>query len=417
MTLGADIGSLTRAGNRFSDGASRLTRAGSPLHASAGGLSSRFAGSRNEIDHAVRLLQSHAANLHALAHSLHKEASDQQRVSGDRSNLGSASSLGARGLAPVGVGAAGALPLLRGMPRRVKPLVGTVPILRGTPRLGKRSGMLPTYNKAIADWANRSRLQAEAGRSAIESSQSLIRSFQKAPHGPRTISGLFRIKPNEILQRFATKSVSATTKAKYLKSSKGAGGSLLASLAVLALTRGDKETVVKTFGEGLDQGLSVVGAIAQARKLQGLTQLTRPISIAAKVGGGFAILGGVIGLVDTANRYKAGKISGGRAAGEGLTNAAMIAGGVMMFTPAAPIGAAIIAGAAVVQAGLWIYDNRQKVAGYAQTAARVVTKAQTAAVRAVATQVTRVVPAPVKQMAVQLASGAKKTLSKLFGRK
>ena len=95
----------------------------------------------------------------------------------------------------------------------------------------------------------------------------------------------------------------------------------------------------------------------------------------------------------------------------------MIAGGVMMFTPAAPVGAVIIAGAAVVQASFWVYDNRKKVAGYAQNAARVVTKAQTVVVRAVATQVTRVVPAPVQQMAVQLASGAKKTLSKLFGRK
>jgi hypothetical protein len=365
----------------------------------------------------VRLVQHHVANLHALAQSLHQEAGDQQRVSGDRANLGGGfGSLGARSVGGA-VGAAGTLPLLRGMPRRVKPLTGVAPILRGTPRLGRPKGASTTYNKAMADWAERSRKQAEAGRSAIQSSQSLVRAFQKAPHGPRTISGLLKIKHPEILERFATKSVSAATKAKYLKSAKGAGGSLLGSLAVLALTRGENESLAKTIGQGFDQGGSVFGSVKQVKELKGLTKLSRPVGAAAKVGGAFAIAGGVIGLIDTANRYTSGNISGKRAAAEGLGNAAMIAGGVMMFTPAAPIGAVVIAGAAVVQAAFWVYDNRQKIAAYSKTAALAVAKVQTAVAHAVATQVVRVIPAPVKQMATQLAIGAKKTLVKIFGRK
>jgi hypothetical protein len=326
MSLGADIGSLSRAAIRFSDGSGRVYGTASPLHQCAGGLSSRFAGQRNQIDHSVQQLQKHGASLQTLAITLRREASDQQRISGDRSNLGEVGSFGRGGAAILG--GAGSLPLLRGIPRVAKPRAGLGPLLRGIPRMDR----IKPYNVAMANWAERSRRYAEAGRSTIESSQSLVRSFRKAPHGPRTFSGLLKIKLNQYPQRFATKAVSAATKAKYLKSSKGAGKSLLGTAAVLLLTRGDKEGLAKLTGNGLDQVLSVSGALSQANKLRGLTKLTRPVSTFAKVGGAFAIAGGVIGAVDTFNRYKAGQISGKRAVGEGLVNGASIIGGALIFT-------------------------------------------------------------------------------------
>jgi hypothetical protein len=422
MTLGANVGSLGQAANRFTEGANRTTGPVGPLLRSANGLSSRFASSHNEIDHAVRLLQGHASVLNSFAHILHVEAGDQQRISGDRSNLGHAGPFGVigSGSALGGLFAAGKRPILRGVPRSVKPMKNLGPLLRGVPRFSLGSGAKRPYNQALADWADTSLGRAQSGRTVIEMSQSMVRAFRKAPHSPRTITGftkLLKLKPAEIVKRFKTESVGATTKAKYFKNAKGAGLSLLSSFAVTALTRGDEQNAAKVFGQGLEHGLNIASSLSDVRKLSGLTKLTRPLSVASKVSGGFAILGGVLGIVDTANRYNAGVISGKRAVGEGLLNGASIAGGVMMFTPAAPIGAVLIAGAAVVQAGLWVYDNRRQITAYAKTAARVVAKVQTAAVKAVVTQVAKAFPAPVKKMAAQIASGAKKTLSRFFGRK
>jgi hypothetical protein len=127
----------------------------------------------------------------------------------------------------------------------------------------------------------------------------------------------------------------------------------------------------KFFGEGVEKAANVWGAtneLLTVRKLASAAKLSG--KIATKAGGALAIVGGAIGLVGDYSDWRNGSISGKRAILKGSIHGASVVGGVLMFTPAAPIGAAIILGAAVVEAGVWLFDNRAKVAALAKGGAR-----------------------------------------------
>lgn len=118
---------------------------------------------------------------------------------------------------------------------------------------------------------------------------------------------------------------------------------------------------------GADKGLGIISAVGGAVSAyqKGGAWVSSAAIGTSKVVPVLGIVGGVISTgaaVYDINKNGLNWSNGTSAA----TGIATVAGSVMLLTPAAPIGAAILAGVAVVEAGKWVYENWDAISSTAQ---------------------------------------------------
>jgi ribosomal protein L13E len=415
--LGAELESLRNAANRFADGAQRMNAVASHLSAQTAVLSNRYGAQRQQLESVSRALQRHSVTLRAFSGDLETQRRDQERVSGDSGQGGHVGGIVAGAVG--GSAAVGAL--LRGIPRPVRSAVSGR-LLPGR----RRPNPLSSISKAVV--GDRGRLwtsfvretheRSGIARGSIEVGQGISRAYRTAPHAPRTLKRFLKLNVRDFPKAFDSRKVGAVTKAKYLKEVRKSSGMLVGSLAALGLQKLGHEKASVGVSNALNavSGLRDFKTISNLKKLSDLrhplkllkpvTKISKPVMRVSRLGGGFAIVSGGLGLVETAQKWKAGDISGGVALRDGGVNSAyMVGGALMLFPGTAPIGAAIVAGASVVQAGVWIYDNRKQIGAVATRAASAVRN-----VVANPVQAARATGA----FASKVSAGAKKTVGKIF---
>jgi hypothetical protein len=414
--LGAELESLRNAANRFADGAQRMNAAASYLSAQTAVLSNRYGTQRQQLESVCRALQRHSVTLRAFSGDLETQRRDQERVSGDRGQGGHV------GIVAGGVGGSAAVgALLRGIPRPVRS-VAPGRLLPGR----RRPNPLPSISRAVVgekgrlwtSFVRETHDRSGIARGFIEVGQGLSRAYRKAPHAPRTLKGSLKLNVRDLPKAFSNRTVGAVTKAKYFKEVRKSSGTLIGSAFAYGLQKFGYENASVGVANAVNSvsGLRDFKTISNLKKLSDLrhplkllkpvTKLSKPVMRVSRLGGGFAIVNGGLGLVETVQKWKAGKISGGVALRDGGVNSAYVVGGALMLFPGtAPIGAAIVAGASVVQAGAWIYDNRKQIGAVATRAASVVRNVVTNAVQAA-----RATAA----FASKVSDGAKKTVGKIF---
>jgi len=140
--------------------------------------------------------------------------------------------------------------------------------------------------------------------------------------------------------------------------------------------------------------------------------ITPELTVLSKVGGAFAIAGGAIGLYHDIQSYKDGVNATDVIST--VSDTAKIVGGVMMFTPLAPVGGIILGASAVVDAGVWLYNNQDKVAHVADAVGREVSQAATE-VAHVANEVSHVAESIVSTVASNVTSSVTNTFHALGG--
>lgn len=155
-------------------------------------------------------------------------------------------------------------------------------------------------------------------------------------------------------------------------------------------------------GTVIGGGVDLVGlrstVVTAVNSMRG-SRVLATVSTVGKVSG---VLSAVTGALTMATeiprvasdlRANGGRLSeqGGIAAVKAVTGLASTVGGLLLLTPAAPVGGVILAASGIVSAGTWIYENRQRlwsglqayqgVARNAATIASVVTQRAIAAVQ------------------------------------
>jgi hypothetical protein len=412
MELGSQVNDVRRLGQRFDSASQSLSSHGRQLNRSAVMLSARFAAERNLASSIASRAAQHSVRLQQQAGVAVRQAGEQERVSGDRIQFSGA------GLAAFGAfaGSSGTFgPASRG--NRIGSLLGS----QARRITSSASRHVTSANQKRAEWTH----------GTFDAGKTFLRSY-KFPHAPRKLSTFARTNVLDIKRKF-TPTTRVAGKALRGEAAFGIAG-VVGGFFAGRLEKHGVNDFYRNFGAGSGKLLEALLPIRSAQgifkatksgltsvsKLKALVHPLKPLSggaaVAAKIGGGFAILGGAIGIFEAASKYKSGEWDGNKAAFKGATNAATLVGGVLMFTPAAPLGAAIVAGAAIVQAGAWAIENRTQIASFATATAK---KAfSSAPVQAALKQVAFVAP-PAKQVAkaaVQLTKSVSKLIPK-WGRK
>ena len=352
MKLGSDTQQVRRLASQFDGAGQSIQAAARRVQGASGVVTGRFGNDRSLalglandcLQQAARLRQSGVVAL--------REATDQERVSADRPSFAGA------GLAQVRTGA----PLLLGVQaRRARGVFGDPRAVQ--PHLQRL--------KYLGDGADVAR--------------SLQRSLVRFPHAPRKLQTFLNTNVRDIKTKFAPTAVKSPSVRKASRVDGGIGMlGLVGGAAATHLEKQGGTSSVRLFGGGSGKTLDALVAVRSQQSIWTAAKVTwstpikaiKPLvgatKAAARVGGGLAILGGAIGLIDTTSQYRAGNIKGRQAAFQAGTNVATMVGGALMFTPAAPIGVLIVAGAAVVQAGAWALENRKQIAAAASTTVKAI---------------------------------------------
>lgn len=399
MEVGADLRALDDATHRFATAANDLRSAAIEVDRS-NLFSARFGAIRNSLNSTAVALKSSAVRCSDMAAVLHNQRTEQERVSGDRASFGSTAIRRAPSL------------LVGGVPRISQ---ARIPF-----SLARFAGGMPSA-VAVGPWADFLKTTKERSglaKDTIEFGQGISRAFLKSPRGPRTIRGLLTMRVDQASSRFAMKGVSAATRAKYLKQA-GVGGVGIAGVVASILLQRSSNVHARLGGAGLGKGLDVWASAKIFNDLRGLSKISRPAKVLGKVGGAFAVFGGVVGLVEDYQGWRAGGIKGKgdvtSAVAKTAAHGAMAVGGTMMLAaplagPAAPVvlavGGAVVLGASVVEAGAWIYDNRKQIAATATSAARAVSNG--------AAKLTTAVTRNASKLTNSIAKGATNRVRRLF---
>ena len=351
--LGAELESLRKAALRFSDGAHRLNAVASHLSAQSAVLSNRYAVQRQHVDALSASLHRRGATLQRFSNELESQRRDQERVSGDGGHIG-------RSL----VGHSSST-LIRGIPRVARAAATTGLMLEGWTRVPSGAG--PTRLGLWIDFAKNTKRQVSIAKKVTLTATSFSRAYVKSPRAPRTLKGFLTLRVSKVPRALALQKVtSKAASVKHLKKAK-TGAKSLVGLGAAALLQQSGNKDLQFAGDGLEKGLSVVSGAKSA--LSGVGKVAKGAGKVSKVSGAFAIIGGGIGLAETYDKYRTGKISGAIALRDGGLNAASMVGGALLLFPAtAPAGAVVLVASSAVQAGIWIYDNRQRIGAYEKQA-------------------------------------------------
>jgi hypothetical protein len=408
MELGADLGGLDLLAQRFDVAGDQIRSAAAQLERSLWTLSPRFGYDRQQMLRISQQMYQHANRLDGRAQLVMRQRDAQYRVSGDRVGFTAVHLPSVRrGPDPRAMVRPAGLGRVLGL-QAVKAAAGSV-------IFGAASGV--TRLSGARDWAGHV-------SDSYGAAQSMRRAFVKFPHAPRKVSTTLTQDVKGIGRRYKGAPVSTATRAKYLKEGTLSIGTMAGGIGASWLETHGANEAYRNFGAGAGKTLNALTAIDSAQKLiaatSGATKLVGRAAVVAKVGGAFAIVGGVIGLAGNITDYSSKKITGWRALRDGSLNAATIVGGVLMFTPAAPIGAVILAGAAVLQAAAWAYDNRAKIASFVSSTAKKVTASAPYRAAVNSAPVKAVVSSVQVKVAVQLTKKLTVGVSKLlpkFGRR
>jgi hypothetical protein len=158
-------------------------------------------------------------------------------------------------------------------------------------------------------------------------------------------------------------------------------------------------------------------AVQSASRFAGLA------SVAVKASGVLSAVTGVLTMATEGSRaVEDWQRNGGRLSEQGsisavkaVTGLASTVGGLLLLTPAAPVGGVILAASGIVSAGTWVYENRQRLWSGLQAYQGVARNAATIASVVTQRAVSAVQQSPVGRAVHSAASAVNGFLGRVFG--